>query len=642
MGLIRIKLSSHKTPVFKEEKSKDWVIYGAEKGDYYNNYPAYLMNLYNRSSKQNAFINGKVHYICGNGVEFDTTNLSIADKAVAAEFLKKKNKHGDTLKDIVKKAVLDTRLFGGFYLEIIRDNSGKGFEIFHMPWNSLREDKEEGFWYSKDWSNKKQTKEDTGLEWVADFNPDEKDKRSIYAFKSYRPDLTIYPLPDYVASCVYAEIDIELSNYRLNALKSGFNAGTIISFNNGVPLEEDQEKIEKKIKEKFEGTDRANSLLLSFSRSKDSSPSIEHLTPQNVDEQLNSLNEQTTQELIIGHRITNPILVGVKTSGELGGSKETIESFELLKSNYIVPCQKEIEEPFNYLLELKGFANRLKLKEVRPMDEQLPIEEKIKVMDKNEIREAFGLKPLEIIEDVKPVISSTVHRFGDNDCCSHEFSSDEEDEIENSIEVFRQYGEDFSGYEVVSKKYIFNTVDSDLIFEDEIKNYSFDILEGDVKLLYRNIIDLLTKDPLLPNENISKALNVPLNRVSVAINRLISDGALTLGEKKSGDDTNQTRTPTKDALKVLDNQGSEVGKLRIMYSYEPRPGMRGLLDTSRPFCVKLIKAGKLFSRPQIEQISNAVGWDVWSRRGGFYTKKGTNFTTPFCRHIWVQNVVRKK
>ena len=43
--VINLKLQAHKTPVFKEEKSKEWVIYGAERDGYYNNYPAYLLYL---------------------------------------------------------------------------------------------------------------------------------------------------------------------------------------------------------------------------------------------------------------------------------------------------------------------------------------------------------------------------------------------------------------------------------------------------------------------------------------------------------------------------------------------------------------------------------------------------------------------
>lgn len=641
--IINLKLSAHKTPVFKEEKNKDWVIYGTDKeGGYYNNYPAYYLYLYNRSSKHNAFINGKVHYIYGQGLAFDTTNLTLAEVAEANDFLNKKNANGDNLKDVVRKAILDKKLFGGYYLEIIWNKAGTNFDILHIDYNCLRISKDrKGYWYSNDWSKAKQTPEDTGLEFIPNFNADKPAARQIWCAKEYRPNLEYYPMPDYQPAVVYAEVDVEISNYRLNAIKSGFNAGTLLNLNNGNPTPEEKDDLESALKDKFSGTDRANSLLLMFNRSKDNAPTIEHLTPQNVDEQLNGLNEQVTQELIIGHRITNPILVGVKTEGQLGGADETLDSFQLFKSGYVVPNRIEIENDFNYLLSYKGFSKRLYLKDLAPLEKQLPIEKKLEVMTKNEIRELFDLEPLE--EEVKPVISSTVHRFGEPDCCEMHFNEEEESEIERSIEVFRQYGEDLDEYEFVNKKYIFNAVTSDDIFEDEIKNYSFDILEGDVKLLYRNILELLSKDPLIPNEQLAKALNTNLNRVNVAVNRLVSDGAIELGEKTSGDEKTQVRKPTKDAIKVLDSQGSAVEQMRIMYTYEPRPGMKKpLLPTSREFCTKLIKANKIFTRQQIEQISSTVGWDVWTKRGGWYTQKGGAVTTPFCRHVWVQNVVRKK
>jgi len=633
-NFISLKLSAHKTPIFKEEKQKDWIIYGAEKGDYYNNYPAYLTYLYNRSSKQNAFINGKVHYICGNGVGFDAHGLNIEAKASVNDFLNKPNDNGDTLKDVIQKSVLDKKLYGGFYLEIVWNKSGKSFEIYHMAYNSLRKAKnDDGYWYSKDWANKKQDEETTGLKYIDAFTPEGGTGSQIYCAKEYRPDLDYYPLPDYLASCVYAEIDVELSNYRLNAIKSGFNAGTIISFNNGRPTDEERENIEDKLKEKFVGTDQANSLLINFSASKESAPTIARLAPQNVDTQLDSLNEQVTQELIIGHRISNPLLVGVKTPGELGGTNQISESFLLYRSTYIEPNQKEIEKEFNYLLALKGFANRIYLKEVTPMQEVLPIEEKVKVMTKNEIREMFNLEPIEEIEPIKPVISTTVHRFEEDKCCSHSFS---EEDIESTIEVFRQYGEDIDKFEFIDKKYLFKFSIDD-VFENEVKTYGFDILEGDVKLLYRNIIDLLSKDPLMSNNSIADTLKTPLNRVRVAVDRLIKDGAINLGNEDV-----PNRVPTKEAIKVIDEQGAKTENLRIMYTYEPRPGQKALLPTSREFCVKLMNAGKIYSRQQIEQISSVVGYDVWAQRGGWWTRKGGDVTTPYCRHVWVQNVVRIK
>jgi hypothetical protein len=638
--VINLKLQAHKTPVFKEEKSKEWIIYGADKeGGYYNNYPAYLLYLYNRSSKHNAFINGKVLYICGAGVGFDSDGLTLQDIAMANDFLNKENSNFDTLKDIVKKCVLDKKLFGGYYLEIIWNKAGTSFETLHFPYNNLRKAKDaDGYWYSKDWSKQKQSKEETGLEYIDLFDPEKPSARQIFVSKEYRPDLDAYPLPDYVASTVYAEVDVELSNYRLNAIKSGFNAGTILNFANGRPTQEERETIESKLKEKFTSTDRANSLLITFSQSESSKPTIEHLTPQNVDEQLNGLNDQVIQELIIGHHIPNPLLVGIKTAGELGTKDQINDSYELYKNTYIIPNQKEIERDFNYLLKLKGFTNRIYLKELDPIEEQLPIEEKIKVMTTNEVREMYGLPPIE--EEIKPVVSRAVHHFEEHDC--EQCFTSNESEVDEIIDVFRMHGEDADKFEIVDKRFMFGAQSIDSVFENEVKNYSFDILEGDVKTLYRSILELLNKDSLIDNKTIADTLRVSEKRIETAMERLIEDGAIETKVKNTGGEKKAIRVPTEEAKNVLRKQGSNVEDIKIMYTYEPRPGLRPLIKTSREFCVKLINQKKMFSRAQIEQVSGIVGWDVWAERGGWWTRKGTDVSTPFCRHIWVQNVVRIK
>ncbi len=36
------------------------------------------------------------------------------------------------------------------------------------------------------------------------------------------------------------------------------------------------------------------------------------------------------------------------------------------------------------------------------------------------------------------------------------------------------------------------------------------------------------------------------------------------------------------------------------------------------------------------------GIDIFTKRGGWYHNYKTDKTTPFCRHIWQQQVLRKK
>jgi len=627
--VINLKLQAHKTPVFKEEKSKEWIIYGADKeGGYYNNYPGYLLYLFNRSSKHNAFINGKVLYICGAGVGFDSTDLSIQDIALANDFINKENTNFDTLKDIVKKCVLDKKLFGGYYLEVIWNKAGNNFELLHFSYNNLRKAKDaDGYWYSKDWSKQKQSPEETDLEYIPLFDPEKPTGRQIFVSKEYRPDLDAYPLPDYVASAVYAEVDVELSNYRLNAIKSGFNAGTILNFSNGRPTEEEKEEIEARLKEKFTGTDRANSLLITFSGNKDSAPTIEHLTPQNVDAQLTELNDQVIQELIIGHHIPNPMLVGIKTAGELGTKDQINDSYELYKNTYIIPNQAEIEKDFNYLLKLKGFSNRIYLKELDPIEEQLPIEEKIKVMTKNEVREMYGLPPLE--EEVKPIVSSAIHRF-ENQVCEHSFAS--ESEIDEVIEIFKMFGDDRENYEVIEQK-----------FMNEENRFDFAVDVSPLsKQIKRDIVGLLDKDPLMDNKTIADTLRIKEDRVADLINDMVKEELIKVKETNAGGQKKDIRVPTTEAIRTSNKIGTDTEDYKIMYTYEWRAGVKPDKRNSREFCVKLLDANKMYSRAQIEQISKIVGYDVWNYRGGWWTRKGGQTRTPFCRHIWSANVVKIK
>ena len=58
-------------------------------------------------------------------------------------------------------------------------------------------------------------------------------------------------------------------------------------------------------------------------------------------------------------------------------------------------------------------------------------------MTKNEVREMYGLPPLE--EEIKPIVSSAIHRFDDH-VCEHSFASQSEiDELRKSKREITEY-----------------------------------------------------------------------------------------------------------------------------------------------------------------------------------------------------------
>ena len=84
----------------------------------------------------------------------------------------------------------------------------------------------------------------------------------------------------------------------------------------------------------------------------------------------------------------------------------------------------------------------------------------------------------------------------------------------------------------------------------------------------------------------------------------------------------------------------------MVYKYALRgdaPKLQG--GTSRPFCSDLMRQSqtKSWTRQDIELLNNnTAGLDVFTSRGGFYNNPITGVTTPFCRHVWQQRLVRLK
>ena len=85
-----------------------------------------------------------------------------------------------------------------------------------------------------------------------------------------------------------------------------------------------------------------------------------------------------------------------------------------------------------------------------------------------------------------------------------------------------------------------------------------------------------------------------------------------------------------------------LADISIRYTYEVTPGLGdAIIPTTRDFCRRLIELDRVYSRAEIQQISQRLGYSVWQRRGGFYHNPRTGVTTPYCRHRWVEQVVIK-
>jgi hypothetical protein len=623
-GRMRVvTLAAHKVPEFKEEASKEWVIYGTD-APWRNRYPDYLLHLFNRSAKHYAIVNGKVDYIVGNGWSVDGAGLTTVNLARLQKFINEPNPD-ETLNEILAKVAVDLEIFGGFALEIIPDKKGGMAEIRHAEFAKYRVSKDgKQFFYSSDWS--KTPPKD--LETIPAFDWTEKPKgKQLLYVKAYHPQSDWYPLPPYLGAVPYIEIDYEIANFHLSSVKNGFVAGTMINFFNGQPTEEEQQAIEDKITEKFCGTDNANKILLNFNDSKEQSAEILRMDGNDFDKRFDILNETVRQEIFTGHRIVDPALFGIQDTGMFTNRTQIRDSYELFKNTYVNGRQRFIESIFNGLASLAGFEKRLIIQDSEPISESFSEATKVGVMTRDEIRAELGLPPISV-EQVKTELKLS--------------EQDDTDEVK-LCEYFAGTGLSLDEYEVVKpvKKVRFRSNEQAIKSEELVKRFGF----AEDAVLF-GVLEELKKNPLTTYAALAEAFGIEVTEVATIIQELIYRNFLTIGAEVLEGGAMRALTITPRGTTALQNATPLEVTYQVAYRYVLSGEASGpeVLPTTRDFCRDMVAQSKnrVWTSKQIMDIGMGEDRNVWLRRGGFWTRKGTNVTTAYCRHAWEQVVVRKR
>jgi hypothetical protein len=495
------------------------------------------------------------------------------------------------------------------------------------------------------------------------FDPDNRIGKQLFYYRAYSAGVKVYPLPEYLGGTAYIELDVEIANFHVNNIKNNFWGSYLINFPNGIPTPEESDAIERQMKMKFGGTDNAGRFLVNFSDSPETKPELTPLTPSDLDKQFDILNKTVQQEIFVAHRVTSPMLFGVKTEGQLGGRAEMVESYEIFKATYIEDRVQRIERSVNYLASFNGVTG-LKLQPTEPISEQLTEASLLQILTRDELREKAGYEPdlttpapAEIVapqemgNSVLAGLSASqqdkmlrvVRKYSKGDLTKEqatimlqgfglpaeqvdlflgepmEFNSDE-DKFE---QVAMQFGVDANNYQVLRSKPVRFEADNSLFAE-------FMEVEPENKELDKKILAEIKRTKKVEADQISRRLDVPLEKVSERIEYLISKGKVTIQDR---------------VARIADTPDSEVEEtFEIRYRYDLRPDATGakVIDTTRDFCRTLIRLNKLYTRQDIDQMSSIMGFSVWERRGGWYTLPGTDVSRPSCRHIWQQQIVVRK
>jgi hypothetical protein len=693
---IELKFDQAQQPKFTENRAKGYVEFGL-----LNNYPEYILSLYNESPKHGAIVRGKAGYILGKGFADDAGKLNA-------------NEQGETWNEIAEKAILDDEIHAGYYLQIVYNKLGKIASVFHIPFKNCRISVcGSKVYVKKDWHDNKEKVREYPV-----FDPSKPNDTQIFVYKQYNPQAHYYPIPVYQQALNYIESDVQIGRHILGNANQGFVGSTLINLNNGNPPDEDaKEEIEKAVLKKFTGADGRRTVIM-FNNSKENSADIVPLGQSILTkEDFTNINNLVQQEIFAGHQITSPSLFGIKTEGQLGGRNEIRDAYEIFNNTYASKRQMVHDSNFTWLKSYTAQPIEMVLTPVEPLGFEFSESIISQNLTKDEIRELMGREAAkettktavqiinENINALSPaVVAKVLEAMSADEIRSLaglvplggvvgtmptpttetqlnsslvNLSGRQQQQLMRIVRLFSQgkltkqqaaiqlqaFGftdEQINQYlgldddpttddlkfssqnedEILLQEFAAcgcDVNDYEVVHSEPATEAMFFAEQVDLTELQANVMDLISKDKRITPDVLADVLGVELRSINAVLKAVEKAGLISISTQQEGQDTIIERKLVQP-LSEITNQKPSVTQVLVRYSYEGPED-----DRNRPFCARMLELAKtkVYSRVDIENISKRLGYSVWDRRGGWFTLPNGEHR-PFCRHTWKANIVIRK
>lgn len=350
-----LELSQYEKPIVTEEKNRDWVGIGED-----NNYYQDLIDAYMNSTTNRSVITGIGQQIYGRGLDATDSSKKPEQYAQMKGLLKP---------DCLRKVCLDLKMLGEASLQVTYKGK-KVASISHFPRETLRAEKMndkgkiENYFYAPDWTKVTQATELTKMPVFGSKNSG----NEIYVIKKYIPSYYYYSPCDYSTS--YPVLESEIADYLINETMSSFNSRTIVNFNSGVPSEQKMQEIKSQVLNRLTGAN-GEKVIVAFNHNAEQKTTIDSLPVQQAPELYEYLSEECKRMILLTHRVTSPLLIGLRDMGGsgLGSNEDEIRTAQRLFSNTTIkPYQDLICDALDEILEVNGISLNLYFKTSDPLE----------------------------------------------------------------------------------------------------------------------------------------------------------------------------------------------------------------------------------------------------------------------------------
>ena len=638
-------------PIEEQDRMLGFIKWGKK-----NDYPYFLVDLFNGSAWHQGIIKNKTHYIAGGGLEVVSGEL--------ARFIA--NPYSDfNMNEIVEQLAFDYELFGAFAVKGTWNREGTRVAVWeYLGIDAIRISSDERMYYlSDDWTVQQQSAEKTNLRTIPALDENNKVGSFVLYYKDpakkARKEHGVYPKPPYQGGITAIQTDVDISKFHMYELQNGFKSGTLITFMDGFPeTQEEAESFKNQIKGPASSIENSGDIIITFAPSADQAPKVESLTGNDLDKRYESLESSVQQNILVAHAVVSPSLFGVAPEGSFNAA-ESADLFEIFKNTYVNTRQKRIEWILNYMVKLSGDTGVVKLKDVTPIGAaevtpaqpttDQPIVDAPVDVAKSALNGAQIASLIDVVAKIKegiltpdaalqvvlasfPTIDEIQARKivgldsapQQMSSCKHvhTFSDDE-------IGYFAQYGESANHYDVIATFPIaWDTPSADVFSKQDQLFATIGEISAELNDFDKNVLKMIGDGE--DSNGIAKALNSTIEDIAKSMAKLMKWEILIKGEVNDL------------GKQLIREEQIPIERFEVRYGYRTRLDVPPAKSGSRQFCERLLGLNRLYTKEEINTISMRVDRDVWRYRGGWYTNPDTQVSTPWCRHEWIQQLVVKR
>lgn len=643
-------------PIEEQDRMLGFIKWGKK-----NDYPYFLVDLYNGSAWHQGIIKNKTHYIAGGGLEVVSGELARFIANPYSEF---------NMNEIVEQLAFDYELFGAFAVKGTWNKEGTRVAVWeYLPIDAIRISSDERMYYlSDDWTVQQQSAEKTNLRTIPALDETNKVGSFIIYYKDPakkgRKEHGVYPKPPYQGGITAIQTDVDISKFHMYELQNGFKSGTMITFMDGFPeTQEEAESFKNQIKGPASNIENSGDIIITFAPSADQAPRVENLTGNDLDKRYDALESSVQQNILVAHSVVAPSLFGVAPEGSFNAA-ESADLFEIFKTTYVDTRQKRLEWVLNEMVRLSGDVGVVKLKDVKPIGtaEVAPVAAQPTAVDqptaeapvdvaKSALNGAQIASLIDVVAKIKEgvltsesALSIVLASFPTIDEAqarrivgltpgAQQMSSCKFDHQDDEIGYFAQYGESAHEFEVIATFPIaWDTPSAEVFTKQDQLFATIAEISAELNDFDKNVLKMIGDGE--DSNAIATALNTNIEEIAKSMARLMKWEVITKGEV------------TELGTRLVREEQIPIERFEVRYGYRTRLDVPPAKSGSRQFCERLMSLNRLYSRDEINTISSRVDRDVWRYRGGWYSfpKDDPRYParTPWCRHEWIQQLVIKR